>query len=161
MLSFLLMLFNNEIWKLKSMAACGSTHILSLAGCLPALRRGLFYLHACHHLLCSLFLKHEPLLTRDRPSNSHLLTTWIPVRPVHFYLLTAAIGLADVTVEFKNRFRIGISCAHITGPVPWFQSCCTDSSALTALLNSHFQWTSRAQHLSKEGVNIKFNPSVE
>lgn len=78
-----------------------------------------------------------------------------------FYLLTAAVGLADITVEFKDWFRAGISCAHLTGPVPRFQSCCTDSSALTALLDSHFQWTSRAQHLPKEGVKIKSSLSVE
>lgn len=36
------------------------------------------------------------------PSNSLLLTTHITDRPVDFYLLTAAVGLADVTVEFKD-----------------------------------------------------------
>lgn len=85
----------------------------------------------------------------------------IPVRPVDLYLLIAAVGLADITVEFKGWFRAGISCAHLAGPLPWFQSCCTDSSALTALLDSHFQWTSRAQHLPKERVEIKSKLSVE
>lgn len=150
------------------MAACASTHIRSLAGCLPALQES-FILSTC---LSSFFMFLVPEAWAlanmspaapphgSQPSNSLLLTTHIPVRPVDFYLLTAAVGLADITVEFKDRFRVGISCAHLTGPVPWFQSCCTDSSALTALLDSHFQRTSRAQHLPK-GVKIKSNLSVE
>lgn len=151
------------------MAACGSTHIRSLAGCLPAPQERFILSARLSSFFMFLIPEAWALANKSPaapphgswPSNSLLLTTHIPVRPVDFYLLTAAVGLADITVEFKDRFRAGISCAHLAGPVPWFQSCCTYSSAFTALLDSHFQWTSRAQHLPKEGVKIKSNLSVE
>lgn len=151
------------------MAACGSTHIHSLAGCLPAPQERFILSAGLSSFFTFPVAKARALENKSPtapphgswPSNSLLLTTHIAVRPVDFYLLTAAVGLADITVEFKDWFRAGISCAHLTGPVPRFQSCCTDSSALTALLDSHFQWTSRAQHLPKEGVKIKSSLSVE